>query len=213
MKVYYLKLKGLVVAFSFLLCFGCGPKIGQSGFLEDYDNLKESQANQTMLSYVSPDFERGKYKKFMIDDIVTKFSEEAKGNKIDQEKLDELTAFFKSEIINKVSEDYTIVEEPGDDVAQIQIAITEILPGRLFSNIFPVSVAVNTATGRGKGGASLEMRVVDSMTNELLGQAMDNRKNRSYIKTFSKYGNARGVMTYWSGLLKELIDYYKTKTI
>lgn len=211
MKLSYLKHNAIVVAISLLFCCGCGPKIGQSGFLDDYDNLEESEANQTMLSYVNPDLERGKYKKLMIDDIVTNFSEKAKGNKINQEKLDELTLFFKTEIIKKLSKEYTLVEEPGDDVAQMQIAITEILPGKLFSNIFPVSVAVNTATGRGKGGAHLEMRVVDSQTNELLGQATDNRKNRNYIKTFSKYGNARGVMTYWAGLLKERIDYFKSK--
>ncbi len=191
------------------LFLGCGPKIGQSGFLDNYDNLKEGEVNQTMLSYVNPNFEKGKYKKFMIDDIVTKFGEKAKGNKVDQEKLNELTGFFKAEIIKKLSANYTIVDQPGDDVARIQIAITEIIPGKLFSNIFPISVAVNTATGRGKGGASLEMKVVDSQTSEVLGQAIDNRKNRSYIKTFSKYGNARGVMTYWAGLLKGRIDAFK----
>lgn len=197
------------LAFLFL-CFGCSPKIGESGFLSTYDNLKESPANRTMLSYISPNFERGKYKKLMIDDIVTKFGEKAKGNKIDQEKLDELTAFFKLEIIKKLETDYTIVDKPGADVAQVQVAITEIVPGKLFQNIFPVSVVINTATGRGKGGAALEMKIIDSQTKELLGQAMDNRKNRGYLETFSKYGNARAVMTYWAKLLKERIDLFKT---
>ena len=194
-----------------LLLFGCSPKIGQSGFLNNYDNLKESAANGTMLSYISPDFERGKYKKLMIDDIVTKFGNKAKGKKIDQEKLDELTAFFKSEIIKNLEVDYTLVDNPGDDVAQVQIAITEIIPSKLFQNIFPISVAVNTATGRGKGGASLEMKVIDSQTKTLLGQAIDNRKNRGYIESFSKFGNAKGVMTYWAKLLKERIDLFKTE--
>jgi hypothetical protein len=194
-----------------ILLFGCSPKIGQSGFLSNYDNLKESVANGTMLSYISPDFERGKYKKVMIDDIVTKFGDKAKGRKIDQEKLDELTTFFKSEIVKNIETDYDIVNEPRDDVARIQIAITEIVPGKLFSNIFPVSVAINSATGKGKGGASLEMKVVDSQTSTLLGQAIDNRKNRGYIESFSKYGNSRGVMTYWAKMLKERIDLFKTE--
>ena len=188
----------------------CSPKIQQhSGFLSNYDNLKESEANSTMHSYISTDFERGKYKKFMIDDIVVKFSEKAKGQKIDQEKLNELTTFFKSEIINNLEADYEIVNESGDDVAQIQIAITEIKPGKIFSNIFPISVAVNTTTGRGKGGASLEMKVIDSKTKKILGEAKDNRKNRSYVKSFSRFGNSRAVMSYWAKLLKELIDTYK----
>lgn len=208
MKEVRLDVTCVLGIFIFLL-IGCSPKIGQSGFLDSYDNLKPSESNGTMLSYISPSIEKGKYKKFMIDAIVTKFSEKAKGNKIDQDKLNELTSFFKTEIINKLSEDYTIVDEPGEDVALIQVAITEIVPGKLFSNIFPISVAVNTATGRGKGGASLEMKVVDSQTKALLGQATDNRKNRDYIKTFSKYGNAKGVMSYWANLLKERIDAYK----
>ena len=74
-----------------------------------------------------------------------------------------------------------------------------------------MSVAVNTATGRGKGGARLEMKVVDSKTNSLLGMAIDNRKNRGYIKSFSRFGNARGVMTYWSKLLKERIDIFRAE--
>ena len=206
MKLFRLILK---IIFFTLILVGCGPKITHSGFLADYSNLTTSESNSTMLSYVSPTFERGKYKKFMVDNVVTKFGEKAKGNKVDQKKLDELTSFFKSEIVKKLSEDYVIVEQPGEDVALIQIAITEIIPGKLFSNIFPVSVAINTATGRGKGGASLEMKVVDSQTKALLGQAIDNRKNRDYIKTFSKFGNAKGVMSYWADLLKERIDTFK----
>lgn len=208
MKTFTFPQKLYMLVFLFL-CVSCGPKIGQSGFLSTYDNLKESPANATMLSYINPNFERGKYKKIMVDDIVTKFGEKAKGKKIDQEKLDELTAFFKSEIIKELEVNYTIVDNPGDDVAQVQIAITEIVPGKLFQNIFPISVVVNTATGRGKGGAALEMKVVDSQTKALLGQAMDNRKNRGYLKSFSKYGNARGVMSYWAKLLKERIDLFR----
>ncbi|MEH6535378.1 MAG: DUF3313 domain-containing protein [Psychroserpens sp.] len=209
MKLFPLELKYLFCVISIFFCFGCGPKIGHSGFLDNYDNLKESEANGSMLSYISPDFEKGKYNKFMIADIVTRFGEKAKGNKIDQEKLNELTSFFKTEIIKTLSTDYKIVETPGDDVALIQIAVTEIVPGKLLSNIFPASVVVNTATGRNKGGAYLEMKIIDSRTKELLGQAIDNRKNRGYLKSFSKFGNARGVMTYWAGLLKETIDFYK----
>lgn len=209
MRLFPLEIKCLffVIIFFFL---GCSPKIGQSGFLDNYDKLKESPANGTMLSYISPDFERGKYKKIMIDDVDTKFGEKAKGNRIDQEKLNELTSFFKAEIVNNLSTDYEIVDRPGDDVAQIKVAITEIVPGKLFSNIFPASVVINTATGRNKGGAHLEMKVVDSQTKELLGQATDNRKNRDYIKSFSRFGNARGVMSYWAELLKKQVDLFKT---
>lgn len=203
---FLLKLSSL---FIIVVLFGCSPKISHSGFLSNYDNLKETEANRSMLSYISPNFEKGKYKKIIINDVVAKFSKKAKGSKIDQEKLNELTSFFKAEIIKALNADCNIIDKPGNDVAQIQIAITEIVPGKLFSNIFPVSVAVNSAIGRGKGGASLEMKVVDSQTKILLGQATDNRKNRGYIESFSKFGNARGVMTYWSKLLKDRIDLFK----
>ena len=212
MSLNNFNLKGLVFILSFIIC-SCAPKVGQSGFLSNYDNLKESDANGTMLSYINPDFERGKYTKLMVSDITTLFGEKAKGLKIDEEKLNKLTAFFKSEIIKNLSTDYTLVNEPGDDVANIQIAITEIVPGKIFSNIFPASVVVNSATGRGKGGVAIEMKVVDSMTGEILGQAIDNRKNRGYIESFSKYGNARGVMSYWAKLLKERIDLFKAGSL
>ena len=81
-------------------------------------NRRECQA----LDSISPNFERGKYQKIIINDVVAKFGEKAKGNKIDQEKLNELTAFFKTEIIKALSTDYNIVDKPGNDVAQIQIA-------------------------------------------------------------------------------------------
>jgi len=202
-----LKYSGFLIM---ILLMGCSPKIGKSGFLSNYDNLTEREGKKTMLlSYISPDIEPGKYKKILVDDIITKFGAKAKGEKIDQEKLNELTAFFKSEIIKNLEPDYNIVNEPGSDVVQIQIAITEIVPGKLLSNIFPISVAVSSATGRGKGGASLEMRIVDSKTNELLGQAMDNRKNRGYIESFSKFGNARAVLSYWAELVKKRIDLFR----
>ncbi len=193
----------------FLTLSSFSQKNRQSGFLEDYSLLKEANANATMLSYISPNFERGKYKRFMLDDLTVQFGKKAKGAKINIDKLKELTDFFKSELIKNLEGEYELTDAPADDVALIQIAITEIVPGKVFSNVFPISVAVNTATGRGKGGASVEMRVVDSQTKQLLGQAMDNRKNRGYIKTFSKFGNARAVFTYWAELLKERIDHYR----
>lgn len=192
-----------------LILNSCSPKIGQSGFLDNYDLLEESEINASLLSYINPNFEKGKYNRFMVDDIVIIFGDKAKGTTISPDKLEELTTFFKGEILKELSTDYTIVDEPGDDVAQIQVAITEIIPGNLFANIFPVSVAVNSATGRGKGGASLEMKVIDSKTKVLLGQATNRRKNRGYIESFSKFGNARGVMTYWAKLLKKRIDLFK----
>lgn len=213
-KDFFMKFFKNLIQISLFTCLlilnNCSPKIANSGFLSNYDNLIESETNASLLSYISPNFERGKYKRFLVDDIVVKFSEKAKGSTISPEKLEELTSFFKTEIVKELSSDYEIVDKPGDDVAQIQVAITEIIPGNLFSNIFPVSVAVNTATGHGKGGASLEMKVVDSKTNALLGQATNRRKNKGYIESFSKFGNARGVMTYWAKLLKERIDLFKS---
>ena len=194
----------LLVSFSLL---GCLPKIKQSGFLQSYDNLEESGTGR-MLSYISPNFERGKYRKFIINDVVVMFSEEGRGKEVDKEKLDELTKFFKEEIIKNLEPEYSVVDEPGEDVARMQIAITEVTPGRVFANIFPISAAINSASGRAKGGAGIEMRVVDSQTNELLGQAMDNRKDRGYLKSFSRMGNTRAVLTYWAELLRERIDHY-----
>ncbi len=34
-------------------------------------------------------------------------------------------------------------------------------------------------------------------------------KNKGYIATFSKFGNARAVMSYWAKLLKERVDWFK----
>lgn len=203
------KYSGLLII---VLLFGCSPKIGTSGFLSNYDLLTEDDlANNTMLGYRSPTLEYGKYQALMIDDIITLFGDKAKGNQVDHEKLNELTAFFKTEIINNFEPDYKIVNQPGKNVARLQIAITEIIPGKVTANIFPMSVALNTATGRNKGGLSIEMRIIDSQTKELLGQAMDNRKSRKYIESFSKFGNVRGVMKYWAKLMKERIDYFGGK--
>ena len=55
------------------------------------------------------------------------------------------------------------------------------------------------------------MKVVDSQTKNLLGQAVDNRKNRGYIESFNKFGNSRGVMKYWANMLKDRIDLFKTE--
>lgn len=204
-----MKLKLTILSFLLLGSLGFGQSKKQSGFLDDYSLLQDSNANKTMLSYVSSDFEKGKYKRFMLDDITIQFHKKAKGVKIKVDKLKELTDLFKNEIISQLEQEYELVDIPADDVALLQIAITDIVPGKVISNILPFSVAINSATGRGNGGASLEMKVVDSQTGQLLGQAMDNRKNRGYVETFSKFGNARAVFKYWAELLKERIDHYK----
>ena len=168
-------------------------KAKKSGFLKNYEQLKPDPAVDGALRYVDP--KAYTYKKFMIDPIAVYFASNAKGSGIDPEKLTELTRYFHSELIKRLSKNYRVAKNKGKGVARIRLAITDVEETDPLLNIHPAM----KLTGAGLGGASMEGEVTDSVSGRRLGAIVESRSgDRLAIAAgFSRLGHAKQVIDYW----------------
>ncbi len=177
---------------------GCASqKVGHSGFLQNYAQLKPDPQVDGALRYLNPKKNLKQYDKFIIDPIAVYFArrEKRSGAGIDPAKLKILTDYFYVELHNALSKNYKVVGAPGRGVMLLRIAITDVEESEPLLNIHPAM----KMSGAGLGGASMEAEGVDSNTGERIGAIVETRSgNRMSITAgLSRLGHAKQVIRYW----------------
>jgi hypothetical protein len=193
--------------------------IQYSGFLGNpsvYDLLKPGPEGGAKLRWVKPGIETKKYDKFMVDSVIFYLADKSDYKGIDPQDMKELADEFNKAIVAAFKDKYPIVADPEPNVARLRIAITNIKQSRpgvsAVTSIIPVGIGVSLikkgATGgwSGSGETGVEMMALDSMTNEILVLAVDDRK-AEFEQRFSKWGSATDAFKFWSELCVKFIDH------
>jgi hypothetical protein len=174
---------------------GCGDKIAaDSGFLSDYSRLEASSYVDGALWWQSPDYNLGKYQKFMFDPVVVHFAPSDSGGSVDPAKMEELTTYFNSQLEEVFSQKYQVVSKPGPGVLRCEAAITDVELGNTVLNIIPQA----KLTGVGLGGASCEAAGFDGQSGTMLWEMKETRKGSQFsLKGANPLDNAKQVIDYW----------------
>jgi len=194
----------------------CATAQKPSGFLgEYYKNLEPGPEGGVKRRWVKPGVDFSKYDKVMLDSVVFYFAPESEDKGIDPEVMKELSDVFHLELVNAVKDKYPVVGEPGPDVARFKFALTGIRQSRPVlsgvSSIIPVGLAASAikkgATGEwtGSGATGMEVLVIDSMSNEVIGAGQD-KQTAGFTERFSRYGSAKDAFTFWAGRLRAIMD-------
>ncbi len=185
---------------------GCGttPETARTGFLKDYSKLQAHPEIEGRFRYLNPKMNVGDYSKFMVDPVVLQLSKEGKEEEIDQEDLNEQVTFFHKTLVEKLETGYRVVNSPGKWVARLRVAITHIDKTNPALNIHPGT----KLTGAGLGGAGMEAELIDSVTGETIGSAIDFQKGSrlSLMAGLTWFGHAQAVMEDWAEDLLKFID-------
>jgi hypothetical protein len=187
-----------------------------SGFLGDYyKNLGPGPKDGAKERWLKPGVNFGQYKKFMVDGIVFFFADDSEYKGIDPQEMKELADMFNKEIVAALKGKYPMVVEPGPDVARIRFAITGFKQSRpvlsAITSITPPGLAINVAkkgiTGSwtGSGATSGELMALDSMTNDVIAVAVD-EKTAGFTDRFTKWGSAEEAFKFWAGTLVKFMD-------
>jgi len=194
--------------------FAAEPKY--SGFLGDYyKNLQPGPKDGAKMRWLKPGTNFSKYNKFMVDSVIFFFADDSEYKGIDPVELKELADGFNKAIVDAFKDKYPLVSEPGPDVARIRFAITgfkESKPGLSgFTSIMPVGLVVSaikkgtTGSWTGSGSTSAEVMALDSMTNDVIAVAVDDR-TAGFSERFSKWGSADEAFKFWAGRLVGFVD-------
>ena len=194
----------LLVGLMPVVISGCAAPAAQTGFLKDYSKLQPHPDVDGRHRYINPKMNAGDYSKFIVDPVVLSLSKTGKEREVDQEDLNEQVTFFHQKIVEELEKDYQVVSSPGKGVARIRVAITDVEKTNPLLNIHPGT----KLTGAGLGGAGMEAELVDSVTNETIGAAIDNQKGSrlSITAGLQWFGHAQAVMENWAADLKKFID-------
>ena len=175
------KIAAILIASTLLA--GCATnKVSEdkySGFLNDYSTLKTTPGDKDSLGYITPDINWSQYHSIMVDQvlIITPDGEQ----KTDGQLLVAIADKFEALIKQDVSQEFTVVDNPGEGTIRIQAAITSVFSSyddKKGYQYIPIAAAVGgikRASGSEKKSVRVmtEFRLVDSVDGQLLGQVVD----------------------------------------
>lgn len=206
---------------------GCAPTLQRSaeqspvicGFLGPSlcAELEPGAKGEAGLRYVNPKGGFTQYDKVMV--VVVGFfgSDPAKVSPKDEQRLTDL---FYKHLHEALAKRYQVVDEVGPGVMKVEVALLDAeaaTPGaRSITMVIPqlrvlsAGYALATGTYPFSGGGQAAARISDSMTEQVLGLAVDRRTGGGAIQTAAQWqwGDAENAMKVWSSLLADGMHAY-----
>ena len=192
------QLTGAILLLMFVVT-GCAStqeakSVEKSGFLEDYSILKEGERStfkqgvedQALLVYRNPAADWRKYRKIWLDPVTVWMSQKDSQLKdVSVEDRQRLAALLWSKLDESLRQDYQMTSQAGPDVLRIQAAITEAESSNVVLDTVTSIIHQTRLLAGGKslvtgvslftGSSSIELKVTDSVTGEILFEAVDRR--------------------------------------
>ena len=179
-----------------------------SGFLgPDAARLAPGPEGGAALAWINPNAQWSTYTKIQLMPVEFWAAADSKVSQADQQTL---TTYFYNALQTNLSKSFTLVDQPGPGVMTLRIALmdaTTAVPGlRTISVVVPQARVLNMAQSLATdsyafvGSAEAEMKMTDSVTGALLGEAVDQRAGGMGMKGAASFqwGDAQNAMDYWA---------------
>jgi Protein of unknown function (DUF3313) len=186
--------------------------VEKSGFLGDYSDMREGESGEAQLVYVKPNVRWSAYDKIVIDPVTLWTSTESVAN-VAPEDQQLLTDYLDASLRHHLQQDYKIVDRPEAGALRLRVAITDAKGARAVANtvskIIPQLRLLTTVGGLAAdtqvlvGRAGVEAEVLDAVTNERLGAAVDRRAGTKALRGgVSTWADVQNAFDYWSERLR-----------
>lgn len=197
-----------------LLVFGAGacasrPPVEPSGYLGDYSEFRSRDDSSEALIYIKPDLDLARYERVILDPVAVALDPEASSRAVNPAELMALSGYLHDALRIALRDAYPVVEEPGEGVLRLRVAITDVIPTKPVRNtmgtlLVPARVASAakrriTGTDLFVGEVAIEAELVDSQTNERLMALVDR-------KAGDKFSLKQGTTT-WGHVTKALREW------
>lgn len=200
--------------------FGCGPtkqarSVENSGFLgELYSQMHKGEEGEALLVYRNPKaalIPSGTYTKILLDPVQVWGA--ASSSPEHRQNLQQLADMLYSLVYQSLAKDYDMATQAGPNTLHIQAALTGADRARVGlraistvpapMNVLALgSMVKNLGTGKPAfvGEASVEIRLSDSLTGEVLAATADRRvgTKRLDFDSFNSWDDAHKALEYWA---------------
>ncbi len=200
-----------------------------SGFMANYSMFVEGPEDGADWVWIKAGETRNsvlaRYDNVIVDPIVIWASKDLKSRYINPDELKQLTDNFRAEIVNALKDRYPIVGASGPKTMRLVVALTDvdvsepvldkitsIVP---FARVFSEIKAEVTGKHSFVGGASAEVLVMDSQTNDTLLAALEERfAEKNFLESMKgqetardvELADAREVFRAWAKLMRQRLD-------
>ena len=198
----------------FLVLTGCARTyqarhVEITGFLDDYSLLKDGGEDDALLSYWKKGVNWAAYKKIILEPVIIKKIPDSELNEMthaDGYRLQELLDYRMQEALKK---SFKLVNKPGEDTLLVQLAITDVETSTvlfdMFSSVYPSARALSglkrlvTGTESFVGKASIEGKIIDSTTGDLLMASADARAGgKTLVGSTNEWDDIEQAYQYWA---------------
>lgn len=184
-----------------------------SGFLNDYSLLQEDRDDDALLSYWQDRADWPRYKKIIVDPVVIRKTQDSSLNDRPQIESARLKELFEYRVREALKQDFKLVTKPGADTLRIQLAITDAETSTLWldqlTTLYPSARAssllkhIVLGTESFVGKASIERKVTDSASGELLMASADCRAGgKTLAGSFNDWDDVEQAYLYWAEQLR-----------
>jgi len=184
-----LKIKSIAGGACLLLAAGCASTPPpRTGFLSDYSRLQK--IDEGRMRYISPQLRD--YNSYIVDPVQIR----AQRANITPEQRAEIARYMHDALAKVLTTGgYRIASKPGVGVARVRFAITDIQEAKWYLNVHPAT----KLTGAGRGGASMEAEVVDSVSGVQLAAAIRSGRGEEFeLNPFSTIDDVKGAIDQWA---------------
>jgi hypothetical protein len=217
LKIILAVVMGFALVTSVISCASTSGS--KSTFLGDYaKDLQPGPKGGVKERWLKPGVNFAKYNKVILEHVVFFFADDSQYKGIDSSELNQLAEQFDLAIVNALKGTYPIVTEPGPDVVRIRVAITDLKQSTpelgavsTLTMVSPIGLGLNlikkgaTGSWTGSGSTSAEFLAFDSMTNQVIIAARDER-SAGFTERYTKWGSAEETFKFWAERIKMVMD-------
>jgi hypothetical protein len=207
----------LAVIVFILLSIGCARTyqaryVEKSHFLDDYSLLKDGEDGDALLSFWKDGTNWTAYKKIILEPVITSKLPDSELNDMTHAENHRFKELFEYKMREALKKNFKLVAHPGANTLRIQFAITDAESSTLlldfYTAVYPSARALSllkrltTGTESFVGQASVEGKITDSQTGELLMASADCRAGgKTLMGAFDSWDDVEQAYQYWASQL------------
>lgn len=207
-------IKRIAVIVIILLSVGCARTyqaryVETSHFLDGYSLLKDGEDGDALLSFWKEGANWSGYKKIMLDPVIIGKLPGSDLNDMPHSENHRFKELFEYRMREALKKNFKLVTHPGPDTLRVQFAISDAETSTLlrdsFTAVHPSARALSllerlaTGTESYAGKASIEGKITDSQTGELLMVSADRRAGgKNLMGSFNDWDDVEQTYQYWA---------------
>lgn len=183
----------------------------RSGFLDNYSMLRKGMDGEALRVYKNYSANWPFYKKIQLDPVQIWYRHESKKD-VSHLDLQRLANNFYNSLYAELSKDFEMTPFPEHQTLRIQIALTDVEKSSaaldIITTIVPVGLVISKgmefATGKPSfvGETSVEFKVIDAVSGNLLAAGMDRKIGQKTIKEIDSWADANNAFKDWAKIIR-----------